>query len=470
MTNEWGAIHLCSYFGCGSVARTESQLLSHLATHSGEAPGSVIFPPHSAMMPVAPDVPPRKAGPPVDPHAVAPDGETRFELLLLRVGTTVNESAFPGHLSMSLNVVSGRLVLRQKLQPGAEPLDIIISALGLEDVIIWSNRAADPHVDLVIRARAASFTGPWEAEVVADTRVLITIRMHEVVAHSFLFCLATAVAETAMPPEESTAELRHLRCATLCCTLRKGLVRRDLLNRGWTDEALEKDDRLWSLLARPDSHSWSERHVHAVSGTLAKDAPQLANHVWVQGGVPTDPNLTPNPNVAPPVVRQATRSSRVNGSGSSPVNVPNGSGSAAQGSMWHVSRAALPPSTTLLTNAPLFAQRATAVPAPVLPPAPAPAAAEEAAVPDVLPVYKPKTAYQLYHKYTVAELKRQDPTIKHQQAFKKAGQMWSEMSLAEQAVWKAKADVVPKRKVKKAKLGSRSHALPSSDADPEEFL
>ena len=361
------------------------------------------------------------------------------------------ESAFRGHLTLSVNVLTGQLRLRRRMQVDSPPLQVDVNTLGVEDVLLWANRAADSIVELVIRVRAAVFSGPWDAEDAADTRMMILVRMEEVVAHSFLFCLASnLVDDAAVAPDSSTVEARHRHSTLLCADLRKALMRRDLLNRGWTDEALCSEQRLWQLLTRAEAHSWDERHQHHVSCALAADAPQLRLHVRDNGAA--DNNQTPNPTALPP--RPPTISMRSSGAAAAAAAAAATAAAAAHapalpngGSSWHVSRSALSQPTVALLTSPLFADGAVA--------ARAPAAAEEVPAPEPAPVYKPKTAYQLYHKYTVAELKRQDPTIKHQQAFKKAGQMWSEMSLSEQAVWKSKADVVPKRKLKKAKLEPR---------------
>jgi hypothetical protein len=473
MPHEWGGVFVCPYFGCGVVVASEAKLDEHSAAHYGAAPGAVSFPNPSATQVVDPAL--LERAPAVrDAHALTQDGVAAFDLTVrvdsscrgclahtlsqtLRVGSTVTESVFRGHLTLSVNVLTGHLRIRQRMRVGSPPLQVEVTTLGVEDVLLWSNRANESIVELVIRLRAPVFSGPWDPDDASDSRMLVLMRMDEVVANSLLFCLSSnLVDDVSVTPEDAAPQTRHEHNTMMVADLRKAFMRRDLLNRGWTDESLQTNRQLWQLLGRTESHKWEEQHQQSGSNALAADAPQLRLHARMINGA--DNNQTPNPNLAPPRPPTVTLSS--NGAAAA-IAAATGAPSVAppsppNSSSWHVSRAALSqPSIALLTS-PLFAAAAAARAEEAMPAGPA------------MPVYKPKTAYQLYHKYTVAELKRQDPTIKHQQAFKKAGQMWSEMSLAEQAVWKAKADVVPKRKVKKLKVGPRVSLQGSDGAD--EFL
>ena len=313
-----------------------------------------------------------------------------------------------------------------------QPLSLWISHLGLEDVFVWENNLGSGQVGLLIRARGVEFSGGWmEGEAgVGDPRVLFSLRMGARVACSLLFCLGGNLARMPVVDSEEAQDVFKA-VHTMCCTLRKALVRRDLLNRGYRDETLQK--RVLELMRRSDSKCWGEVWQFSRSCCLVPDAPQLALHVRTG-----DAAATPRDQSSPESLFEARRARQ-------PAQAE-----------------AVPSPMELLTASALFMMPEMAS-TPITYHVPT-------IITTTAPTSKPKTAYQTFHKHQVAQLKLADPSIKHQTAFKKAGQMWSDMTEEERRLWVEKAEVkprIPGQPSKKRQKQSSTPGTPVFQTDPD---
>lgn len=303
------------------------------------------------------------------------------------IGSTRLVSGGPNSLTIALDVILGHLSFRQIVDEKVLAWEVRVANLGLEDVLLLDTQDGG-SVKLAIRLRAVSFYGV-EADSQAQARSLIIVQMDPISALSFLSCLAFGLAKLAMPSDNEKDRL--LVISSLCSVIRKGLARRDLLNRGWTDAQLAEGSTLLRLLSVPDANRVSEKHNSTFLSCLSRDARQFRYHHHAK-----DFNATPNPVAVAQPPRMA-------------FNVPDALSS-----------------IQLLANAPIFEdpssrKREMDEDEPVV-------ASKPLEKPKVLRkrrrvfsllIFFFKTGYQVFHKAMVKELKKQDPGIKHQVAFKK---------------------------------------------------
>lgn len=365
---------------------------------------------------------------------------TTFSLLRMQVGGHVAAEG----LTLALDPRDGRLTLREATGLGA-PREVRVPALGLEDVLLTKNLRTSPSVEVLLRVRAVDVTGPaWrDVSAVRGRSLVVVVEVDAATALSLLFCLCSLWVRSA---ETLTTHLapgggvdggaeRQRNVATLCSALRKGLARRDLLNRGWSDEQLLADGRVSQLLLQ-ETPAWREKHrFPARPCLLAIDAPQLRHHDTEQ---------------------QARRAMRADDTPveSAPPTVTAAPVRKRESSLSEPSRTPPAPSAIKLE---LVSGSSPSLSA-------GPLDDEEAR--------KPKTAYQMFHMHQVAQLKRDDPTIKHQAAFRKAALIWSQLSTAEQEEWGGVCDIHPalQRERKKKKRARGSNADPYKLPPDEDFL
>ena len=374
---------------------------------------------------------------------------TAFPLARLQVGTlTVGRGAV-----LTLNLSDGSL----SLSNGAGSV-LHVPALGLEDVLLTENCSSDREaaVELVLRVRASVPSGAWPGAFEgsgAVTAALVFMRLQPAVARSLLFCMCAERAhggELLTPsslllllPNRVGADLAACQAsvAALCSTLRKALLRRDLLNRGWTDGAAAAAGREL-LEAAP---SWREKHRFASRpGFVASDAPQLRHHEWdkskrprVYGTRYSAPEWAQEQQLLEQQLQQQQQQQQQQQP--SPANAP------------------------VKVKRPHKAREAP----PVVDPAVVRLVANEELDTPAAPGEKPKTAYQLFHMHQVAALKLQFPLIKHQEAFRKAALMWSRLSASEQQKWEAVCDVHPKDGAKKKRRVTSGGPAVEDEPEPD---
>lgn len=224
----------------------------------------------------------------------------------LRIGSRSLASTGPDTLVVVMDLVRGGLSFRRcDSATGAVDWEASVTGLGLEDILVWSTgrtrvrqvKRHSEYVTLVLRLRAISCSSLLSP--VEQARSLSMIRMTPLMAQSFLSCLCFGLVRTSMPKSDKMEES----IVFLCGLLRKALARRDLLNRGWSDEQLSAGTTLLSLLATPDSADWKEQHSTSFLSCVARDARQFRFHSLVDV-VNTTPTPTPAPDAAPPDKKQ----------------------------------------------------------------------------------------------------------------------------------------------------------------------
>lgn len=199
---------------------------------------------------------------------------TNFDVAELQVGATKLMSGGSNAIVASLDVIHGNLSFRQVVNDSALAWEACVSGLGLEDVLVL-DKPKNGAVDLAIRLRAVSFYG-HVADPQARARSLVVVKMSAVSALSFLSCLAFGLAKLAMPSDAEEDRIPTI--LSLCSVIRKGLARRDLLNRGWTDAQLADGSTLVNLLSAADVNRFAEKHLSAFLPCISRDARQLRNH------------------------------------------------------------------------------------------------------------------------------------------------------------------------------------------------
>jgi hypothetical protein len=219
---------------------------------------------------------------------------TSFELLAMRIESLKEISTGPGSLSAWLDVIRGSLTFRQiRLTDQSLLWEAQVSALGLEDVLVWT--AKEDDVELVLRLRAVTVRGNVGEPM--QPRTLLVIRMDADTALSFLSCLSFSLVKTSFYPSSENKTLKREMTLKLCSLVRKALARRDLINHGWSDDQLCRHDNLMTLLGRSEQSSWQETHLLKFSSCISVDAVQLRHHAKVgdADGTPIVPLPQPKP-------------------------------------------------------------------------------------------------------------------------------------------------------------------------------
>jgi hypothetical protein len=422
--------------------------------------------------------------------AAAALSKTSWDLLQLRVGSHFCAASPSCTLKLELNVVSSDLSFVQVDHSNDEgEKRILIPELGLQDIFIIYNPAVGADfIELLFETRVTvSSVGPsqynWTKGLHPTVRGLIAVRLASHTAQSVLFCLASGMCEDIdrfgfnglertnaswFPSDSSTSEKQEIAQTVtfLCATIRKALIRRDFLTRGWSDSLLTEDVLRDLLITPQDAIALPGLPGHHMqSNTLpaaSRFAPQLAHHCLEREKIRDVAGM-----MAPPPKKQQKQQllqeaaeayeqemdekDTVIGHNKRDYLSEDGNGmdEDQQTSLLFLQLLQTEKERQTKESIELMAKKraklerdadaAAAAEAEIA--RAVVAAAESGAQPEETPVYRPKTAYQLYHKFRMSELRKSMPHLKHQEAFRKAALDWSKLSEEEQQVWMERADL-----------------------------
>ncbi len=218
---------------------------------------------------------------------------TNFELISLRFGDQLFQSCGPGSLVANLDLIGGALAFQfVDTSSNSVKWEVSVTSLGLEDVLVWSKKK-DNDVALVVRLRAVSFFGVAEVSPQNRTSSLFVIHLAPLSGLSLLSCLAFGLAKLPMPSDLANELFDSI--VSSCSVLRKALARRDLLNRGWTDEQLADGPTLLTMLSSPDLNGLHELHLSSNLPTLQRDARQFQFHERGDEDVIKTPHVSVQP-------------------------------------------------------------------------------------------------------------------------------------------------------------------------------